>query len=195
MYPSKLICEKYSDAELVMQSKEQVDFFSCLYDRYEKQLLRYVRRMGIVSDEEAEDILQESYFKIWKNLNAFDPSLKFSSWIYRIVHNQAISCLRKKKAFGRDQTSDFNEEKYAESAETDEMNVPEILQEKERNVQDTLNILPQKYREVLILRYFEDMSYEEISDVLKIPEGTVATRIRRAKNAFRSKAEPILSNH
>ena len=101
MYISKEICGQLSDEEIIRKSLEQVDYFSCLYERYEPQLLRYVKRMGVITNEEAEDVLQEAFLKIWKNLNAFDLSLKLSSWLYRIVHNEAISYLRKKNAFGK----------------------------------------------------------------------------------------------
>lgn len=145
--------------------------------------------MGIVSSDEAEDILQESFLKIWKNLNAFDPSLKLSSWIYRIVHNQAISCLRKKKSFGknliRSIDSDFESKMPVEA--TSEL--IDELENQEHQIHEVLHAMPLNYKEVLVLKFLENMSYEEISDILKIPEGTVGTRINRAKKAFRKQAE------
>ena len=189
MYPSYEKCGQLSDRELVEKSLEQVDYFSCLYERYEAQLLRYVKRMGVVTEEEAEDVLQEAFLKAWKNLNAFDPALKLSSWLYRIVHNQAISCLRKKKSFGKDQRDEFDDRRYANLQDEAPAADPEVLERTDQNIHKMLGELPLKYKEVLVLKFLENMSYEEISDVLKIPEGTVATRINRAKKAFRQLAE------
>lgn len=177
-------CKELSDLEVIRKALEEVDYFSCLYDRYEAQLLRYIRRLTLLSSEEAEDILQESFIKIWKNLHGFDQSLKLSSWIYRIVHNQAISCLRQKKSFGKDQKVSINEAIFAVSEdESAGVSEAEALHQ-DTLLQSVLNQLPLPYKEVLVLKFLENMSYAEISDVLKIPEGTVATRINRAKKAF-----------
>ena len=189
MYFSKEICGQLSELELVQKSLEQVDYFSCLYMRYEDRLLRYVKRMGVVTEEEAEDVLQEAFLQIWKNLNAFDPSMKLSSWLYRIVHNQAISCLRKKKSFGKDQQGEFDDLRYEDLQHDEQLETLEALEDQDRYIHEILDQLPLKYKEVLVLKFLENMNYEEISDVLKIPEGTVATRINRAKKGFRKLAK------
>jgi RNA polymerase sigma-70 factor (ECF subfamily) len=182
MHVTDKICGELNDLEIVRKSIQDVEYFSCLYKRYEPKLLRYIKRISFSSKEEAEDILQEAYIKIWKNLHDFDESFKLSSWIYRIVHNETISFWRKKKSYGKDKVVDLNESLFehlpAEGNQHDE-------HEKNASViQEVLQLLPIKYREVLVLKFFEMMSYEEISDVLKIPEGTVATRINRAKKVF-----------
>ncbi|MCB9295579.1 MAG: sigma-70 family RNA polymerase sigma factor [Lewinellaceae bacterium] len=189
MHPSEEICRQLSEQDLVRKSLEQMEYFSCLYDRYEAQLLRYVKRMGVLTDEEAEDVLQEAFLKIWKNLNAFDPALKLSSWLYRIVHNQAISCLRRKRSFGKDKKEAFDDKRFSDLPDEGPAGNPEAMEETGRHIHEILDELPLKYKEVLVLKFLENMSYEEISDVLKIPEGTVATRINRAKKAFREIAE------
>lgn len=189
MHPSEEICRQLSDREIVRKALEEVDYFTCLYERYEGQLLRYVKRMGGLTNEEAEDVLQEAFLKIWKNLNAFDPSLKLSSWLYRIVHNQAISFLRNKKSFGKAQKEEFDDKRFAGIADEGPAGSQEVLEETDQHIHEILGQLPLKYKEVLVLKFLENMSYEEISDVLKIPEGTVATRINRAKKAFREIAE------
>lgn len=186
MLISKAICDELSDREVIQKSLEQVDYFSCLFDRYEPRLLRYVKRMANVPETEAQDILQEAFINIWKNLHAFDPGLKLSSWIYRIVHNQAISCLRKKKSFGKDQTVNWDESSYAGIADNQSDRFDEPGTDPDLLTREVLDQLPLPYKEVLVLKFLENMSYEEISDVLKIPEGTVATRINRAKKTFRN---------
>lgn len=182
MHVNEAICEQLSDIEIVQKSLQDLEFFSCLYNRYEPKLLRYIKRISLSSREEAEDILQEAYVKIWRNLNGFDQTLKLSSWIYRIVHNETISYWRKKKSHGKDLEIDLEERLFE--------NIPDAPQQDDSPNDNALLInkilqsLPIKYREVLVLKFLEMMSYEEISDVLKIPEGTVATRINRAKKAF-----------
>lgn len=179
MIVTKKICKELSDNEIVEKSIANIDYFSCLYNRYEAMLLCYVKRMALVDDGQAEDILQEAFIKIWKNLNDFNQDMKLSSWIYRIVHNEAISYWRKKKSFGKDRQIALNDNLFED--------IPidfEIVEDHKKNVLSTheiLELLPLKYKSVLVLKFIERMNYQEISDVLKIPEGTVATRINRAK--------------
>jgi RNA polymerase sigma-70 factor (ECF subfamily) len=184
-------CKHMSDNEIAAKSLENLDYFSCLYQRYEPELLRYIRRVSGLEDDEAQDILQESFIKIWRNLNEFDTGMKFSSWIYRIVHNETISHLRKKKSYGKDKTVDA--ELYRNilaDAEGAEM----VREDTLATIPVVLAQLPEKYREILVLKFLELKSYEEISDILKIPEGTVAIRISRAKERFRTLSS-IYDNH
>jgi RNA polymerase sigma-70 factor (ECF subfamily) len=189
MLTPKFICDGLSDLEIIRKSLEVVDYFSCLYERYEEKLMRYIKRVAFATDEEAADILQESFIKIWKNLNAVDQSLKLSSWIYRIVHNEAISFLRQKKSFGKNQNIPWDDTRYAELPDDTLPEAAEELEYRDKLTHRILAQLPEQYKEVLILKFLENMSYEEISDILKIPEGTVAIRINRAKKIFRKHAE------
>ena len=187
-------CKDLNDNEIVAKSLENLDYFSCLYQRYEPEMMRYIHRIAGVDAEEAQDILQESFIKIWRNLNEFDSSLKFSSWVYRIVHNETISHIRKKKSYGKDNTRDVElyrnllaDESFL-AGESDDQ-VPEVSQ-----IPQILHRLPNKYKDVLVLKFLELKSYEEISDILKIPEGTVAIRINRAKKHFRELAGKLSKN-
>jgi len=183
-------CKDLNDNEIVAISLDNLDYFSCLYQRYEPELLRYMQRISDVHQDEARDILQESFIKIWYNLNEFDASLKFSSWIYRIVHNETVSYLRRRKSYGKDKKTDAAGYKDKLAADME----PETDQEeKSRLVYDVLSRLPLKYREVLTLKFIEKRSYQEISDILRIPEGTVAIRINRAKKLFREMTKGINS--
>lgn len=172
------ICESLSDQEIIRRSLADMAFFACLYNRYASRLTRYIRAVGRLDPEEAADVLQEAFIKIWKNLNGFDTSLKASSWIYRIVHNETISFLRGRKTLIKRRESLDPADLYpiGESG----LNEAEMALRDQR-LHTALQQLPDEYREVLILRFFEGMRYEDISDVLKIPDGTVATRISRAK--------------
>lgn len=176
----KINCIEFTDNELVSKSIEETDYFACLYNRYEKKLLLYIQRISNLSDNQALDILQESFIKVWKNLHDFEPNLSFNSWIYRIVHHQTVSCWRKSVSFGKNKTVEFT----TQDGELWNVEHQDKGQMQEEKVVQLLHLLPEKYSNVLILKYFEDKNYEEISDILKIPEGTVATNLNRAKKAF-----------
>jgi len=178
------------DASLVARSLQNPDNYAAIVEKYEKPLLRYVLRISNISKEEGEDLLQGVFLKAYQNLNDFDQSLKFSSWIYRIAHNEVISSWRKKSA----RNEEINLEK-AEAAQllASTLNIPAQADEKflAKSVREILKQLPQKYRDVLILRYLESKDYKEISDILRKPSGTVATLINRAKKIFEKEAEEV----
>jgi len=182
------ICDELTDQEVVARALREVDYFSCLYERYEPALLRYVRRITGAGQDGAEDILQDAFIKIWRNLRGYDPGMKLSSWLYRIVHNEAISALRRQTSFGKNRTVDWADAEplllhsLLSEVETEEKNIPA------EQLHHWVSQLPQKYREVILLRYFEELDYEAISDVLQIPEGTVATRLNRARKALEKTA-------
>lgn len=178
-------CKELSDKEIVVRSLVDVNFFACLYQRYEPVLLRYIRQLSLVGEDEARDILQESFIKIWRHLNEFDNSMKLSSWLYRIVHNETVSFIRKDRSYGKDRKTDIDD---LNADLPDETEVELDPEERYRTTYEILNRLPIKYRESLVLKFIEKKSYEEISDILRIPEGTVATRINRAKSMFREMA-------
>ena len=175
---------KLSDEQLAKAAQDNVDAFELIVERYEQPLLRYILRISHFSAAEAEEILQEVFVKAWKKLNDFDVDLKFSSWIYRITHNQTISEFRKAKARGLQQDVKWDEDLLA--GLPDKIDLPRELDQKieSAKVRKWLNALPDKYRTILILRFLEEKSYDEISDILKIPMGTAATLVSRAKKAF-----------
>jgi RNA polymerase sigma-70 factor, ECF subfamily len=181
-----------TDAELVALTLNDQEVFLHLVNRYEAKLLRYIRRITGLSMECAEDILQEAFIKIYRNLNDFDKDLSFSSWVYRITHNEAVNHL--KKANNQKTVSLETDDKDALSlidvlqAET---NIPKELDKKEmqKKVRKIVSMLSPDFREILILRYLEEKDYKEISDILKKPMGTVATLVNRAKAQFKQIAE------
>src|SRR5690606_25661633 len=142
------ICNTLSDEEIVRKALKDVDYFSCLYQRYEARLLRYIQRISKVTREEAEDILQESFLKVWKSLHSFDSGLKLSSWLYRIVHNEVISSWRKNRG--------MNQNTLIEWRVTDDQTTGESgdsADEDEEKIRQAIAGLPEKYRTVLVLKY------------------------------------------
>jgi len=174
--------ETVTDENLVKNiQKGEKSLYSELIVRYQDKLLRYVRYLTN-SSEYSDDIVQESFIKVYKNINSFKTEMKFSSWIYRIAHNETINRVKKINfgflSFG----DDLSEDLFPDSSNI------EADYEKEETVKKidfTLDKLPLKYRDALTLYYIEDKSYEEISDILRISVGTVGTLIRRGKKKMK----------
>jgi RNA polymerase sigma-70 factor (ECF subfamily) len=176
---------KRSDEELVDLVFENKELYSLLVSRYETKLMRYIRRISGFSQDDTEDILQEAFINAYRNLRGFDTDRKFSSWIYRITHNQTISHARRQKTRQKYQIDGIDDELVSRLASDDD-----IARDMERSmeaeeVRDLLARLDARHRDILILHYLEEMSYSEVSDVLRIPVGTVGTRLMRAKKAFK----------
>ncbi|OGY43632.1 MAG: hypothetical protein A3A02_03200 [Candidatus Buchananbacteria bacterium RIFCSPLOWO2_01_FULL_39_33] len=174
-----------TDEELVALTLEDQRVFAYLIERYQSRLGRYIARLANLSHDDIEDILQEVFIKTYGNLNAFNPKLKFSSWIYRIAHNQVISNFRKLKS--RPQTIAFESDPdFLENICSDFNLEKEIdLITDKQLITDILNSLDYKYKEILELKFLEEKDYREISDILKKPLGTIATLINRAKKQFK----------
>ncbi|MEA3399207.1 MAG: RNA polymerase sigma factor [Patescibacteria group bacterium] len=189
MHIFKNDCQKFNDEELVKKSLQDIKYFACLFERYEKKLIRYILRISSFSEEEANDVLQEAFLKIWKNLNKFDDSLKLSSWIYRIVHNTTITEWKKSKSYDKDQQIKIDNELFENLPGEIDLTKKFPKRDNNKEIRKILNILPEKYSEVLVLKFLEEKNYNEISDILKKPPGTIATLIHRAKKAFREEAK------
>ena len=184
--------ENSSDKELVRAALKNVDDFSWLMKRYEKPLLRYIHRATNASREDAEDILQDIFIKVYRSLNAFDQKLSFSSWIYRIAHNEIINQHKRRvrsRTISLDSESTGGETIQDELSNNESIQDDYIAKENSERVRKALGKLSIKYREVLVLRYFEDKDYQEISDILRKPPGTVAVLLNRAKAKFKKLAE------
>lgn len=175
-----------SDETLAKKALQDMSCFEALIVRYEGKLKHYILRISHFDDMAAEEILQDVFIKVWKNLNDFDDTMKFSTWIYRITHNCTISSWRKAKSRGDTERAVLEPDLFDQIA--DEFDFIKDVEAKftAERVQTVLEKIPEKYRHVLVLRFIEDLSYEEISDILKKPPGTVATLLNRAKAQFKS---------
>lgn len=182
-------CAGKTDSELVALTLRDRDVYACLIRRYETPLARYIRRISGYTDDDIADILQNAFINAYRNLNDFDPSLKFSSWLYRIVHNETISHHRKQRA--RPQIVSVEEESDVFDLIASEVDVPKDVDRAMamRRIRESIDGMDPKYRDVLVLRFFEDKDYREISDILQKPMGTVATLINRAKTQLRAQME------
>lgn len=178
--------DPHTDEELVRLSLSNKEEFALLVERYAPKLRSYISRLGVLRTEDTEDILQETFVRAYQNLNEFDASFKFSSWIYRIAHNQTMTFFRKRHARPEGHMVDLGEmELDALASESD------VFKESAQSydavkLQEVLRTLPREQYEILILRFFEHKSYDEISDILSLAPGTVAARINRAKAKIRT---------
>lgn len=170
-----------TDQEIIKRTLTDRNAYSLIVERYEAPLTRYIKRLGCSDNDATKDLLQEIFIKTYLNLNDYDNSLQFSSWIYRIAHNETVSFFRKNSTRPRVAIS-YEELEMFEQVK-DEVDIRLIVEQAHdtRILHDSLTRLENKYRDVLILRFLEEKSYDEISDILKIPMGTVATLVSRGK--------------
>lgn len=183
--------EESDSAIVAAVLRGDIEAFEGLINRYDDAFRRYVRRLGVAPPHD-DDVLQTIFLKVYKNLNGFNPSYAFSSWAYRIAHNEAVSYARKKQQT-RMFLSDEERERFWDGI-LDESDTASQIMDREREVAreemkgrlvDAVHALDKKYAAPLLLHFFEGKKYEEISDILRIPTSTVGTRIRRAKEKIR----------
>ncbi|MCK5415802.1 sigma-70 family RNA polymerase sigma factor [Candidatus Parcubacteria bacterium] len=182
---------KKTDNEIVELVLENSGYFLHIVERYKFKLFVYIRRISNMSAEDAEDILQDVFIKVYQNLNDFDNDLKFSSWIYRITHNTVIDNFRKLKA--RPQIFDLDMDDDRIKVLANEFDIEKEIDEKQFKevLNKVLSKLDVKFKEVIILKFLEEKDYKEISDIIKIPQGTVASRISKAKKLLKKELENI----
>jgi RNA polymerase sigma-70 factor (ECF subfamily) len=172
-----------SDAELIELAKIDPEHFGLLMERYQIPLFHYIRRITQLPKEDIEDLLQEVFIKIYQKLNEYNEILKFSSWAYRITHNHIIDYFRKTNARPKTNSLEVSEIAKLLKSGTDmekELTTKDCLE----NIKECLEDIPLKYKEILVLRFIEEKSYEEIMDILKKPKGTVATMIARGRETL-----------
>jgi RNA polymerase sigma-70 factor (ECF subfamily) len=184
--------EQKTDEELVKIVLENQSIFSYLVNRYKDKLLRYIRRISNVGPEEAEDVLQNIFIKVYLNLNDFDDSLKFSSWVYRIAHNEVIDNYRKHKARPQLLDADIKDSQIKELASDTNLLEELAHQELKQEISAAISRIDLKYQEMIVLKYLEEKDYQEISDIIKKPLGTVASRMNKAKAELK---KVLISSH
>ena len=155
--------------------------FGALVEQYRDNVYRLAYRMcGNAYD--ADEAAQEAFVAAWRALPNFRGDAKFSTWLYRLTTNAAIDVMRREK---RHQTvGDGEMIEVADDADSPQETVERT--EQQEAVQKALATLSEEYREVLLLRYMEELDYAEIAEVLQLPSGTVKSRINRAKAALKT---------
>jgi RNA polymerase sigma-70 factor (ECF subfamily) len=176
-----------ADKDLVATAAQGLEGgFEELVRRYQRPISGYVYRM--VGDYDAAlDLTQEIFIKIYGSLSRYRPEFKFSTWIYKIAHNAAIDHLRRNSGRERSFTTGTETDNYELPLESDGLSPEQQSEREERRVEieTVVRSLPTAYRELVVLRHSQDLTYEEIVDVTGLPLGTVKNRLFRARDMMR----------
>lgn len=173
--------EHFSDEQLVVAVRERdKELYGELIRRYQTKLSHYLRKF-IRNTQELEDVLQEVFIKAYRNLFDFDVAKRFSSWIYRICRNEAFNHIKK---HSKDPLLLDEQEWEVIDEKIDLGNFADrnILK---KDIESGLSAMKDKYREPLLLYFFEQKTYEEIGDILRLSRNTVGTLIARGKNSLK----------
>ena len=177
---------EHDDTHWVTASKNgDQDAFSLLVQRYQRRVFNLVFRM-LQNYEEASEVTQEAFLAAWQGLPSFRGEARFSTWLYRIAYNCALKQLETRKRERALQTALQAEQIFED--EDPKNTLLEALDNQEM-VQEQLSQLPPKYRIVLILRHLQDMTYEEMAEVLTMPVGTIKTHLFRARNLLKERLQ------
>jgi RNA polymerase sigma-70 factor (ECF subfamily) len=187
------------DAEAVSLCKEgNVDAFESLVGKYQKRMFNIAYRM-IGNYEDACEIVQDTFVSAYKGVKNFEGKARFSTWLYAIVMNLSRNRLSQLKvqrgheAFSLDDPVGSDDGIKRETASC-EPSITERLEKKDaqRMVQDCIDTLDHEFKEVLVLRDIQGFSYDEITDMLKIPAGTVKSRLFRAREALKDCLKKVM---
>lgn len=160
----------------------RTESFQILVERYQKQVFSLAYRLCGDYDE-AQDLAQEAFIRIYNELSRYDLSRPFFPWMYRVAHNVCVNQLQKRP---RD-TSPLDEVYDLSDESSPELRPEEALARQERihTVREAIAALPENYRLPLVLKYLRHLSYQEIADQLELPLSTVETRLFRARNMLK----------
>jgi RNA polymerase sigma-70 factor (ECF subfamily) len=179
------------DILLVAASKNgDQEAFAQLVQRYQRLVFNLVYRM-LQQYEEATEITQETFLAAWQGLPSFRGDARFPTWLYRIAYNCSLKQLELRK---RDRTIQIalEENKTLENANDEQRENAELdAREHQILIQEHLSHLPAKYRIVLILRHLQDMTYEEMAEILTMPIGTIKTHLFRARNLLKERLQSL----
>lgn len=174
------ITEK-TDIELVLLTLEDPNNLKYIIQKYERRLYSYLNNTFFFTKDDIEDLLQDIFVKVYRNINSYDSNYKFSSWIYRIAHNEAVSNLRSKQHKVGKLSLSVDKEIFENFVSDIDIEAEFENKEMVNTISKCIEKLDKKYREVILLKYFEEKEYKEISDILHISQGTAGSLINRGK--------------
>lgn len=181
---------KEEDIQLVARARTGDErAFRALLEKYERAVFSICLRM-VRNRDEAADLAQESFIKVFASLDRYNPAYAFSSWLFKITSNLCIDHLRKRRiiTFAMDEPVESESGEYTRQYVAPDPTPDETFSrnEKMQKLDAGIAALPEHYRIMLVLRHQEDMSYEEIAESLAIPLGTVKARIHRAREMLKA---------
>jgi RNA polymerase sigma-70 factor, ECF subfamily len=177
-----------SDVELIANAiVGREDNFEELVRRYQRPITGYVYRM-LNNYDASLDVTQEVFIKVYNSLEKYSSEYKFSTWLYRIAHNAAIDYMRRNCNVSQQSIEAENADgTYQMQLESPQPN-PEQMRERsewQTEIQSVIKCLPTIYRELILLRHTQDLSYDEIAEITNLPLGTVKNRLFRAREMMR----------
>lgn len=188
--------KKLTDNELVkLALKGEELAYAEIMNRYKKKVETIVNRI-IRQKSEIEDLVQEIFIKAFTSIDRFSSKFSFSTWLYKIATNHCIDFIRRKKisTYSLDEEYELEDDSIQRDI-PDWTNLPDlelIRKQKSEIIHEAINSLPEHYKKVIIMRHFEDKSYEEIARELKLPLGTVKVHIFRARELLYKKLKDKL---
>lgn len=170
--------KELSDKELVLQFSvkgEKEAAFTRIMEKYQEKLYWHVRRI-VISHDDADDVIQNTFLKVWKNLDRFREDAELFTWLFRIATNEALTLLKKQKRNSLLPWSDY-ENYLEENLESDEYFSGDVVA---RKLQRALIRLPEKQRLVFNMKYFEEMKYDEMASILGTSVGALKASYHHA---------------
>lgn len=165
-----------------------------LLNRHQRAIYQIILKI-VRNRDETEDLVQETFMRAFHSLASYRSEFRFSTWLYKIAANCAIDSIRKKKieALSLDKPVETQDGTVEMDLPDTSFNPEENLWEKQRqiSIQEAIESLPEKYRDVILYRHRDDQSYEEIAQILKLPVGTVKARIFRARELLKKKLKGV----
>jgi len=190
---------KNEDSKLIrLALKGDQSSFARLRQKYHDAIYNLIYRM-IREKDEVEDLTQEAFIKAFASLASFNDEYAFSTWLYKIATNNCIDYIRRKKlhTFSIDKPIESKESDFSFEL-PDSSNEPDqemIATQKRKLLEDAINSLPPKYRQVIVMRHQEELEYQEIAQILKLPLGTVKAHIFRAREMLYKYLRDKLRNY
>ncbi|MDI6807930.1 MAG: sigma-70 family RNA polymerase sigma factor [Candidatus Eisenbacteria bacterium] len=164
--------------------------FRALLQKYRARVFSIALRI-VSNDEDARDIAQETFVRVFKSLSQFDQERSFQNWLFRIAVNLSIDLMRKRK-FAFFSLSGNKEDGTKDHDIEDQSPTPDVSYESKAGAErfeSLIESLPVKYKTLLVLRYKEELSYQEMAEVMGIPMGTIKARLHRGHRILRRKLE------
>ncbi len=183
-YPSKE--EEFEIIQKILGG--EVNHFEILQRKYQKPLTLLITRM-IHNAEDAQDLVQETFIKAYNNLRFFKKEFSFHSWLFKIASNLCIDYLRKQRiqkiSIEQPFPNSNEDDKHFDYPDKDaDIDVKISIVERDKILHQAINLLPEHYRKIIHLRYFEELDYQELAEKLSLPLGTVKVHLFRARKAL-----------
>jgi RNA polymerase sigma-70 factor (ECF subfamily) len=183
------------DIELVVASKAgNQDAFAQLVQRHQRRVFNLVFRM-LQQYEEANVVTQETFLAAWQGLSSFRGDARFSTWLYRIAYNCSLKQLEQRKRDTALQVAVQAEQSLQQESCDERAEAEMEAHERQALVREHLSMLPAKYRIVLVLRHLQELTYEEMAEILTMPIGTIKTHLFRARNLLKERLESFDSGN